>query len=148
MGIINRIVGVILIAIAVIVAVHTIVEPLYFDSSQSASGYSEGVWALINPLSALAVILGVIFGYIRKRDADSDGETTITREFLAANVLFYGFLFVGILFFWNWFNLLSPAFTAIGTDTTSLTWIVFDAALPLLAGVTGCAVWRAGGSQR
>ena len=137
MDILKKIVGAILLVVAVVVAVHTIVEPLYFDSSQSASGYSEGVWSIINLFSALTVILGVIFGYIRKREADSADGTTITREFLAANTLFYGFLFVGILFFWSWFNLLSPAFTAIHIGTASLVWIIIDAALPLLAGALG-----------
>ena len=137
MDIINRIVGVFLLIVAVIVAVHTIVEPLYFDSSQSGSGYSEGVWAIINPLSALTVILGVIFAYIRKRDVDGEGGAVVTREFLTANTIFYGFLFIGIIFFWNWFNLLSPAFNAVGPDVVSLTWIIIDACLPLLAGALG-----------
>lgn len=137
MDIIKRIAGGILLVVAVVVAAHTIVEPLYFDSSRSASGYSEGVWAIINSFSALTVILGVIFGYIRKRAADSADDTAVTREFLTANTIFYGFLFVGILFFWNWFNLLSSAFNAIGPDTASLTWIIIDAGLPLLAGALG-----------
>ena len=85
MDIIKRIAGGILLVVAVVVAAHTIVEPLYFDSSRSASGYSEGVWAIINSFSALTVILGVIFGYIRKRDADSADDTAVTREFLTAN---------------------------------------------------------------
>ena len=137
MDILKKIVGIILLVVAVVVAVHTIVEPLYFDSSQSGSGYSEGVWAIVNPLSAITVILGLIFGYMRKRDADAVDETTVTREFLTANIIFYGFLFIGIMFFWNWFNLLSPAFNAVGPDAVSLTWIIIDAGLPLLAGALG-----------
>ncbi len=89
----------------------------------------------------LAVVLGVIFGYIRKRSVDREGgDAPVTREFLAANTLFYGFLFVGILFFWNWFNLLSPAFTAVGMDTVSLVWIIIDTGLPLLAVVLGLSL--------
>ena len=137
MDIIKRIVGIILVLVAMIVAVHTIVEPLYFDSSRSGSGFNEGIWAIINTLAATAVILGGVFGYIRKRDADGDTDATVTREFLTANTIFYGFLFIGILFFWNWFNLLNPAFNAVGPDTISLTWIIIDAGLPLLAGALG-----------
>ncbi len=144
MDIIKKIVGIILLIVAVVVAVHTIVEPLYFDSSQSGSGYSEGVWAIINPLSAITVILGIIFGYMRKRDADAADETAVTREFLTANTIFFGFLFIGIMFFWNWFNLLSPAFNAIGPDTVSLTWIIIDAGLPILAAVLGVHLLLAG----
>ena len=137
MDILKKIVGIILLIVAVVVAVHTVVEPLYFDSSQSSSGYSEGVWDIINPLSAITVILGLIFGYMRKRDADAADEATVTREFLTANTIFFGFLFIGIVFFWNWFNLLSPAFNAVGPDAVSLAWIIIDAGLPLLAGSLG-----------
>ena len=137
MDIIKKIAGAILLVVAVIVAVHAVVEPLYFDSRLTGSGYNEAVWAIINPLSAIAIILGVIFGYIRKRDADSADETAVTREFLTANTIFYGILFIGILFFWNWFNLLNPAFNAVGPDTVSLAWIIIDAGEILLAGALG-----------
>ena len=51
---------------------------------------------------ALAVVLGVIFGHIRKKGVGHEGgRAAITREFLSANTLFYGFLFVGILLFSN-----------------------------------------------
>ncbi len=135
----RRIVGVVLIVTAVVVAVHTVIEPLYYTSTE-ASPYSPH-WGKINPLMVLAVVLGVIFGYIRKRSVDREGgDAPVTREFLAANTLFYGFLFVGILFFWNWFNLLSPAFTAVGMDTVSLVWIIIDTGLPLLAVVLGLSL--------
>ncbi len=64
----------------------------------------------------LAVVLGVIFSYNRKRGVDLEGDAPITREFLTANTLFYGFLFVGILLFWNWFNFQNPDFAAVGMD--------------------------------
>ena len=66
----------------------------------------------------------------------------VTGEFIAANAQFYGFLFVGILFFWNWFNLLSPAFTAVGENAVSLVWILIDATLPLLLGAMGTFLLR------
>ena len=137
MDILKKVVGIILLGVAVVVAVHTVIEPLYFDSSRTVSGYSEGVWAIINPLSAITVILGLIFGYMRKRDADAADETTVTREFLTANTILFGFLFIGIMFFWNWFNLLSPAFNAVGPDAVALTWIIIDAGLPILAAALG-----------
>ena len=111
----KRIVGVVLLAIGAVVAVHTIIEPLYHVSS-AASPYSP-MWRIIDPLEALAVVLGVICGYLRKRSVAHDGATPITREWLAANALFYGFLCVGILFFWNWFNLLRPRAPPVFLDT-------------------------------
>ena len=94
---------------------------------------------------ALTIALGVIFSYLRKKGVDSEGASgAVTREFVAANTQLYSFLFVGILFFCNWFNLLSPAFTAIGEDTVSLVWLLVDATLPLLAGAIGMFLLRGG----
>ena len=53
---IRRIVGVVLIVIGVVVAVHTIVEPLYHVSSEARPG--SPIWSMINPAMALAVVLG------------------------------------------------------------------------------------------
>ncbi|MCY3941644.1 MAG: hypothetical protein OXG29_11280 [Gammaproteobacteria bacterium] len=133
----KKICGLYLFAVAVLVAVHTVVEPLY-HASGPGQPYSP-FWTIVNPLTALAIVLGAVFSYARKAGA---GGEVVTREFLVANTLFYGFLFVGIMFFWNWFNLMSPAFTAIGDDTVSLVWIVVDAGVPLLAGATGVHLLR------
>lgn len=142
MEIIKRISGVILVAMAFVVAVHTVVEPLYHGST-TAQPYSP-VWDTLNPLMALTIALGLIFSCIRKRSVDGEGGgAPVTREFLAANFLFFGFLFVGILFLWNWFNLLSPTFAAIGSETVSLVWIIVDATLPLLSGAMGVFLLRA-----
>ena len=112
--------GGVLLAIGAVVAVHPIIEPLYHVSS-AASPYSP-MWRIMDPLAALAVVLGVIGGSRRTRRVAHDGAAPITREWLAANALCYGFLCVGILCFWNWFNLLRPAFTAVGTDTSDVVW--------------------------
>ena len=136
----KRISGVILIVMAVVVAVQTIVEPLYHTSSEGQP-YSP-LWSIIGWLMILPIALGLIYGYLRKKDVDSEGGGAVTREFLAANTQFYGFLFVGILFLWNWFNQLSPGFTAIGADTVTLVWILVDAALPLLSGAMGMFLLR------
>lgn len=143
MNAIRPVVGLFLVAVGIVVAVHTIIEPLYHVSSE-ANPYSP-VWSFINPLTALAVILGVIFSCLRTRAIAGKGSgAPISRAYLAANVQLYGFLFVGILFFWNWFNLLSPGFTAIGADTASLLWAFIDAALPLLSVPMGLYLARGG----
>ncbi len=143
MNTVRQIVGAALILIGIVVAVHTVVEPLYHASSQ-ASPYSP-IWSYINPLMALAILLGLIFGCMRKREVDREGSAApVTRDFLAANTLFYGLLFVGILFFYNWFNLLSPAYTAMGPDAVSVVWAVIDAVLPLLLGAQGMTLLRSG----
>ena len=140
----KRIVGVYLVLVAAVVAIHTVVEPLYYTSTE-ASPYSPH-WSKFNALMVLAIVLGVVFGYLRKRAAGGDGGgASVTREYLEANVQFYGLLFVAILFFWNYFNLHSPGFTAIAPETVSAVWIVIDAALPLILGAMGASLLRSRG---
>ena len=141
MDTLKRICGLFLVLIAVATAVHTVAEPLYHVSSEGQP-YSP-LWDILNPLMAVAIVLGALFGYSRRKAADNAGDSgAVTREFVAANVQFYGFLFVGILFFWNFFNLHNSAFTAVGEDTATLVWILFDATLPLLTGAMGVFVLR------
>ena len=143
MNSLKQIVGVVLILIGALVAIHTVVEPLYHASSQ-ASPYSPN-WSTINPLMALAIVLGLIFACMRKQEVDGEGGgAAVTRDFLAANTIFYGLLFIGILFFFNWFNLQSPAYNAVGPDAVSVIWAVIDAALPLLLGAQGMTLLKSG----
>ena len=139
----TKVIGAVLILIGALVAVHTVVEPLYHASSQ-ASPYSPN-WSTINPLMAIAIALGLIFSCMRKQEVDREGgNAPVTRAYLAANTIFYGLLFIGILFFFNWFNLQSPAYNAVGPDAVSVIWAVIDAALPLLLGAQGVTMLRGG----
>ena len=135
----KRIIGVVLIVIAAIIAIQTIIEPIYHTSTEDSPHSST--WDYINWLSAISVILGVIFGYIRMSRAGADASV---QEFIAANTQFYGFLFVAIIFFWNWFGIsrIGADFTAVGHGTRSLIWIIFDATIPLLNGAMGVHLLR------
>ena len=135
----KKIIGMYLILVAVLVGAHTVIEPLYHASTE-ARPYSA-TWDILNPMMIVALLLALVFAYRRKNGVDSD-QGASTREFIAANTLFYGTLFVSILFFWNWFNLHSPEYTAIGDETVSLVWIVVDALLPLLTGAMGVHLVR------
>ena len=135
----KKIIGIYMVAVAVLVGAHTVLEPLYHVSTE-ARPYSP-LWDILNAMMIVALVLGIAYSYLRKSGVDND-ESASTREFIAANTLFYGFLFVSILFFWNWFNLLSPEFTAIGDETVSLVWIVIDALLPLVTGAMGVHLVR------
>lgn len=144
MNVFKQIVGVVHILIAAIVAIHTVIEPVYHTSTDANP--SSSTWDIINPLSAVAIILGLIFGYCRMKRA---GENSSGPEFIAANTLFYGFLFAGILFFWNWFGIsgVGSDFTAVSADVRSLVWIFFDALFPLLSGAMGVYLLRSSASE-
>ena len=139
----KRVIGVVLILIAAIVAIHTVIEPVYHTSTENQP-YSSA-WNWINWLSAISIILGLIFGYIRMSRA---GDGSSGPEFIAANTLFYGFLFAAILFFWNWFGIQNFAkdFT-VSADVRSLVWIIFDAINPLLSGAMGAHLIRSSASE-
>ena len=146
--ILKRISGVVLIVIGVVVAIYTIVEPLLHVSSEEQM-YGP-LWDILNPLMVLAVVLGAIFSCIRTAReglAAKGGSGAITREYLAANTLFYGFLFLGILLLWSWFNKLSPEYTPVGEDASTLVWILIDATLPLLSGAMGLFLLRGGSNN-
>ena len=136
---IQRFFGVVLIVIAAIVAIHTVIEPIYHTSSHEHP-YSR-IWAIIDPLSAISIIVGLEFGYLRMRRARKNSSV---KEFIAANALFYGFVFAAILFFWNWFGIgkVGKDFTAVSADVRTLVWTFFDALLPVLNGAMGIHLLR------
>ena len=140
----KRFIGIVLIVIAAIVAIQTILEPIYHTSTDD-SPYSS-TWDYINPLSAISIILGLIFGYIRLSGVGADSSV---QEFIAANTLFYGFIFTAIIFFWNWFGIMEIAsdFTGVSHSTRGLVWILFDAILPPLNIAMGISLLRAGSSE-
>ena len=140
----KRFIGIVLIVIAAIVAIQTILEPVYHTSTDD-SPYSSA-WDIINWLSAISIILGLIFGYIRMSRIGADSSV---QEFIGANTLFYGFIFVAIMFFWNWFGIMGFAsdFTAVSHSTRGLVWILFDAILPPLNIAMGISLLRAGSSE-
>lgn len=137
---IQRFFGVVLIVIAAIVAIHTVIEPIYHTSTPEHP-YSRIWQILIDPLSAISIIVGLEFGYLRMRRT---GGNSSIQEFIAANTLFYGFVFVAILFFWNWFGTCKAAkdFTAVSADVRSLVWTFFDALLPVLNAAMGIHLLR------
>ena len=79
-------------------------------------------------------------GFLRKRIVDSEGGVTWDR--LAASALFYGFIFVGILFFLSWFNLFNDDYTALGPDAAAVIWAIVDGLLPVLVGAMGMRVFK------
>ena len=106
----KRVIGVVLIVIAAIIAIHTIIEPIYHVSTEDSP--TSSIWGYINPFSAISIILGLIFRLHSHEPRRREFERS---KFIAANTLFYGFVCVGIIFFWNWFGI-----SGIGQDFTAV----------------------------
>lgn len=141
----KKAIGVVLIIIAALVAIHTVIEPLYYTSTEEAP-YNNSVWLYLNILSAISIVLGLILSYIRMNRVS---EAASVQEFIAANTLFYGFIIAGIFFFWNWFGIINPGqnYAPTKTDTGSMIWIIFDAVLPCLNGALGAHLLRSSGTS-
>ena len=132
----KRIIGIVLIVIGVTVAVHTIVEPLYHVSSE-AHPYSP-LWNLLDPLMGAGARAGAdsrLSAYATRQQRRARRARDLER--LVATTMFYGFLGVGILFFWSWFNTMSvSADFAPGKseNVSAVVWIIIDTLLPLFLG--------------
>ncbi len=139
MEVLKKVIGIVLILIAAIVAIHTVIEPLYHTST--VDNLNSPNWGYINVLSAISIVLGLILSYIRMNNI---GKNSSVQEFIAANTLFYGFMFAAIIFFRNWFGIIEAGknFTAVSAETRSIVWIFFNALLPLLNGAMGAHLLR------
>ena len=134
MQILNRLVGALLLLTAAIVGIYFVVDQLEV---------LPFLWGELDYLMALALVLGLIFAYLRKRSLESVGlDRIVTRRYFEANLLFYGFVAMAMLFFWNWFDLLVDA-DPQDTDH-NIVWIIVDTVAPLLWGALGIFLLRGG----
>ena len=134
MQILNRLVGALLLLTAAIVGIYFVVDQLEV---------LPFLWGELDYLMALALVLGVIFASMRKRSLESAGlDRIVTRRYFEANLLFYGFVAMAMLFFWNWFDLLVDA-DPQDTDH-NIVWIIVDTVAPLLWGALGIFLLRGG----
>ena len=145
MGTLKQIVGVILILIAAIVAIHTVIEPVYHTSTDESP--NSPIWDIINPLTAIAIILGLIFGYCRMSRAGAkiravqslSRRTRYSTDFCSQPYSFSGTA--------SAISGVGKEFTAVGADVRSLVWIFFHALFPLLSGAMGVHLLRASASE-
>ena len=132
MDAVRRVVGVILLLTAVIVGIYFVVDQLEILPL---------LWPQIDYLMAVSAVLGLIFAYLRKRSLEAAGlDRIVTRRYLEANIFFYGFLLITMLFFWNWFDLLVDA-DPQDTDH-QMVWIIVDTVGALLWGALGMFLLR------
>lgn len=123
----KRIVGIFLVLIGVVIGLHFIIEPLFHIRTE-AQPYSP-IWFYLDFGMILAILLGLIFGYNRIKA--TCGTHEISRESVTANFQFYGFILIGILFFRNFFDLISDNFDEPDA-VFSFSWVLIDTFLPIL----------------
>lgn len=150
MDAIRKVVGAYLIVMALVVGILGFVEPLIYESTE-ASPYIPW-WSVIDWFTGAAVVLGVLFAYARKRAADAAASgDAVTWTRLSANVLFYAFCVIGLLYYWNWFYVLNLewglGYRTVGADGLGIAWKLTDVSFPVAAGALGLSL-ACGGDRR
>ena len=107
-----RIIGVFLLAVAVIILAQAIIP-----------GGRHELWAYINPLMAISIVLVVGFCIWSKLQSSDDSAPMGFPEF---DIVLYVGLFIAYLFFFNWSVELSEG------EGYSWAWIVINGMIPVL----------------
>lgn len=146
MDIAKRVIGALLIASGCAVGIWLVIEPLIYTSTE-ANPYHP-VWDFVlDPSVAIGVALGVAFSFIRKRRFDAGGAGggagRVSYDRIAANVAFYGFVIVGILFYWDWLAGLNAESLSLAGDVIfAVMWVIIYALWAPLAASLGVAMLR------
>ena len=126
---IRRIIGAAQILVSLVVAVQFIMWRLY-DSGE--------VWAIVDYVMLVAILLAFYFNWERKRKSDASGDRGITREYLESNVMYFATMVLAALFLFNWLNLLVNGATAVGEEVMhDVVWVVVDVMIIVVSGATG-----------
>ena len=137
MDMVKRVVAVYLVGISMVTAAHFILSSFYPDSVDSGQ-----LWDILNPFMGVGTVAVLVVHWIRKRRLDSGGQDgSITREYLEANLAFYTAALLTALFFWNWFDAIMAGGEPQG-QTHRIVWTLINPLFIVLAGVSGCHVWR------
>ena len=133
MSFIMRIAASYIVLVGAAIAVHFIITPLY----RPGGDVPLMAWEVMHWFMAPAMLITLAASYTGKRRTDGDATVDLKR-YLEANAVFYGSIAASIIYFWNWFSVLSPNSVADGQF-----WVVLGAAMPILMGVAGFRLWSA-----
>ena len=147
MDAIKKLLGMYLVAVAIVVAVWFIINSFFVDSFEVIN-----VWYVLDILMVVGLAVALVFNYDRKRreEAGREPSEAVTRRHLEVNVAFYLTAGITILLLHNWFSLLAlgnERALGLGSDMglnhqAWVIWAFVDTVLPITLGVTGCAMMR------
>ncbi len=121
----KRPIGLYLIAVAVAVAVHFVLDPVIYDW---ADGETPPVWLVLDALMVVGLVLAIILSCQAKRAADAM-DTVDVRQYVRANVTFY--VAAGLLLLTLW-NIVQIDWSAGDQQPDGQVWVLIDTVLPLL----------------
>ena len=129
----KRFEGVYLVAVAVAVGVHFILDPLIYDWETG----TPPLWIFLDWLMAAGFVIALLATFREKRAADAGSDV---REFLTANFCFYLTVGLALAFLWNAVQI---SWAAGDQTPDSQVWVVIDTVLPPLFAAVGIRLWRA-----
>ncbi len=121
----RRPIGIYLIAVAVAVAIHFVLDPVIYDW---ADGETPPLWLVLDALMVIGLVLAIIVSCKAKRAADAM-ESVDVRQYVRANVTFY--VAAGLLLLTLW-NIVQIDWAAGDQSPDPQVWVVIDTVLPLL----------------
>ena len=105
------------------------------------------VWDILNGFMAAAIIIALAYHYRDKRQLDKTdgGQSRVTYSWLAANLLLYATVLLGIWFFRNWGT---EYFAAERLERYSLVWQwVNPLFIAVMAATAGRLLYRVGSNS-
>ncbi len=128
-----RLVAILMLASAIVVAAHFILSHFYSDAVDTGA-----IWNILNWIMAAGVLYSLAYNFMRRRAASrglgqSDG--------MAASAAFYITAVLALMFFWSWFAELATGDDETGGVTRSITWVLVDSLYPVITGAVACRLW-------
>ena len=130
----KRVIGIVHILAAFAVALQQMSAPTWEDSGM--------VWDFLNPVMFVFIALALIFNFMRKRENDSAGGSSVTREYVESNVLFYLTAALAILFVYNWVGELTRGAEESRGTLTGIVWTYVNITFILISASTGAHLLR------
>ena len=138
MGIIKRVLAVALAAITLALGIHFVGGELYGGLLPEPNL----VWDYLNWLTALGILVALVFHFQRKRKFDRrPQDDSVSFAYLTRNFLLFAAMFLTIWFFANWFEELYGSPDTPGA-VVGFVWIGFNASFAVLGGITAWQLWN------
>ena len=138
MNALKKLIALYLIGLAVVVAVHFMFGAVYHEPGSA----EYPIWQVLNWFQAVSIIIALIVHLSRKLDLGGDATDLISREYLAANLAFYGSIVLAIWFFWNWLSLFFPTEAPRAAQAHENIWPFINPMVVILTSAAGIHLWR------
>ena len=128
-----------LVLMAVAVALHLMLTPVYHDGSPEYPA-----WQAMNWLMAVATFIVLVVSCFQRFNVRAEASTF---DRLRASLTFYGAVVLTMLFFWEWLWTLNPSSETGDAVTSHLVYFpIMDALFSVLSLTTGKHLWSDNGN--